>query len=180
MKLLKEKGVMLAYGVKKSTRKTYVESRKGKSNEPAIAKAEKYFALREEGVSKTEAVAVAGVSKAVEHTQAGLIVGANIDRQREVLQSRPGMMMADIADRLQKRATAKKVKASDQNNADKLLIEMLDYQPTKKIDVRSVGMLINFSDVSREQILEMKEKRIAELRERVVRETTAVVVESDS
>ncbi len=171
---------MLAYGVKRPTRKSYVESRRGKSNEPAIARAEEFFALREEGVPKMEAIAVAGVSQAVEHTQAGVIVADNLDRQRERLQNKSGMKMEDIADRLHKRATEKKVKASDQNNADKLLIEMLDFMPTKKVDIRSIGMLINLRDVSKEQILEMKEKRIAELRERVIRETTAEVVESHS
>jgi hypothetical protein len=161
VKRLKEEGVMLAYRVKRSTRKTFAESRKGKSNEPAIAKAEKYFALREEGVGKMEAVAVAGVSQAVEHTQAGQIVAANIDRQREVLQSRSGMMMADIAERLQKRAVNRKVKASDQNNADKLLIEMLDFLPAKKLDIKTTGMLIEFKDVSMAELLELRERALA-------------------
>lgn len=130
----------------------------------AVAKAEHFLRLKEAGVPRTEALTQAGYSPKntnVEHKPAARLAAANLDRERMELQNTEGFRLKDIAKRFKKRATDEDVPASDQNNADKALVAMLDYQPAKKVDITAVGLLVELKDVPMSELLARREEALA-------------------
>lgn len=100
---------------------------------------------------------------------------ASIEKERESLQQTAGMTMTDIATRFMERAKGENVSDSVKNDADKALLGMLDYTPSKKVDIHSTGMLMEFRDVSMGQLLELRNRRIAELQNEEIEAEVEVV-----
>lgn len=113
-----------------------------------------------EGKTKTEAKEIAGYSEnfypeRLEHVRNALVT---VGQRREELQNTPGFTLTDIATRFKNRATDPKVSPRDQTVNDKALVEVLDYTPEKKVNVTNVGLLMEFTDLTSEDLKAARDK----------------------
>lgn len=129
-------------------------------------RATQFLLARSEGMSRGDALEAAGYSRAngsLEGRKSFRRAVANLDRERSELQGREGYRLTDIAKRFKDRATNEDVPPHVQNDADKALVSVLDYTPSKKVDITSTGLLVEFRDVPMSELLKMRERITGEV-----------------
>ncbi len=134
---------------------------------PTTEKAMAYANLVKSGVSKSQAVEQAGYSPtagsgAIERIPAVKNAMQTVDQQRERLQQHPDFSFHGIAHRLKNRATNKKVNAKVQTDNDKALISIMGYNAPAQVNVRSTGLLLEFSDLSAADLVSIRDALMGE------------------
>ena len=135
--------------------------KKGESQK-RVTKADKYVAALQTGVSKVEAKRIAGYS---ENSATGAIDRlprvrkglATIEQQRETLSQLPEYSFTGVAKRLVKRAKSASVSDRVQTDNDKALSTLMGYNAPTQMNVKSVGLMMEFKDLSAADLAAIQE-----------------------
>jgi hypothetical protein len=144
-------------------------SKKGKTGvaAPVRPTAEIYARARAAGQPIKEAKKLAGFSEnyhtgKLEASKAYKRAIKSIEEEREELRHKAGFRLSDVATRAKEIATAKVVTeegqkeyaecARDRLAADKQLISLLNYEPTKQVQVSHKGLFLEFTGLSSDDL----------------------------
>ena len=120
-------------------------------------KSKAYLRALQSGVTKKEAMRIAGFSPnassgAIDKLPSVRKGLASIEKQREILQQDPVYSFTAVAGRFAKRATNKKVNPNVQTINDKALVSMMGYDAPAQVNVKSMGLIMELSDLTRADI----------------------------
>lgn len=128
-----------------------------------LTKSEKYLSLLQTpGMTKKEARDLAGFSPKsgtssidrLPSVRKGL---ASLEKQREYLSQKADYSFTGVAERFVKRAKSKAVSDRVQTDNDKALCGIMGFNAPATVNVKSVGLIMELSDVNKSDLEALKE-----------------------
>lgn len=109
-----------------------------------------------------EAAEVAGYSPGTPTTHIDNSAGVKramqtVEKQRELMQQKPGFSFTDVAERVKKRAENEMVPPGVQTDNDKVLNKMMGYDAPTVIHQKSMGLMLEFNNLSGADLAALEE-----------------------
>jgi hypothetical protein len=130
--------------------KKYAKFRIANPDKPK--KAARDYAGYSEGTSVTAVESKTGTKYAM----------ASVERQRETLQTDPDYSFEGVARRLVTRAKDEDVPAGVQTDNDKVLVGMMGYSAPTQVHTKSLGLMLEFNDLTGADLAALKEGLLPE------------------